>query len=40
MIKTAGVPMVTIILVAVMALVVCMGIVCGNILVSRAKAAK
>ena len=31
----AGVPLVTIILVAVMALVVAMGLVCGNILVDR-----
>ena len=40
MIRTAGVPMVTVILVAVMALVVTMGIICGNILVSRATAHK
>lgn len=35
MIRVAGVPMVTIILVAVMAIVVCMGIICGNILLKR-----
>lgn len=37
MIRVAGFPMVTIILVAVMALVVCMGIICGSILLKRAK---
>lgn len=37
MIRVAGVPMVTIVLAAVMAIVVCMGIVCGNILLKRTK---
>jgi hypothetical protein len=36
MISVAGVPMVTVILVAVMAIVVAMGVVCGNILLKRA----
>lgn len=38
MIAVAGVPMVTVVLVAVMILVVAMGIVCGNVLLKRAKA--
>lgn len=39
LIRVAGIPMVTIILVAVMAIVVAMGIVCGSILLKRAKAS-
>lgn len=37
MIRVAGVPIVTIVFAIVMALVMCMGIVCGNILLKRAK---
>ena len=40
LIRVAGVPMVTVILVVVMALVVAMGIICGNVLLGRAKAAQ
>ena len=40
LIRAAGIPMVTVVLVVVMALVVAMGIICGNVLLGRAKAAQ